>query len=211
MPDTAQEHYKLNGKFNYGVYISEFDGWDYKFPIVNPVRLEGLHEILKDSVPKAKSGEWLDVKMAPAQQNGYYSWVPTGDFILHMRPSTSYNDDKYGYVGRFSYEPDSKELLLGTLMQKHAETIKLHGSHSFNKYVRGIYLKDQKLILLKAYFNPLDEKGVYHDYYEFDPDLDVKKSNKTIEMLLKNNMPSDVSIITRVDNEVVKRFDRRFV
>ena len=79
--------------------------------------------------------------------------------------------------------------------------------HVFNKYVRGIYIKEQKLILIRAYFNPLDEKGVYHDDIEFDPDIDGQKTDKTLEMLIKNNLPSDISIITRVDNEVIKKFD----
>src|SRR3989338_10577995 len=129
----AQQEYKLEGKFNYGVYISTFDGWDYKFPIVEPVRLGILQDIwASTSTPRAKKGEWLDVKLSAEQSKGYYSWVPTDDFILHMKPIHSFSDDKYAYVGRFSYEPDSQEFLMGRIEQKHAETISRFGCTPFN-------------------------------------------------------------------------------
>lgn len=209
-PEITQK-YKLEGRYRYGVYISTFDGEDYKFPIVDPVRRGRLVEIADSlSIPKATKGLWLDVIISPKQGGGYYGWIPTDDFILHMIPTHSFHDDKYAYVGRFSYNPESKEFLMGMLDQKHAGTIRMFGSfgiQQFNKYVRGIYLREQRLLLIRAYFDPLDEKGVYHDEYEFDPELDAEKADKTLEMLIKNNLPPDITVITRVDNEVVRMFE----
>jgi hypothetical protein len=214
MSDVPQEiarNYRLKGKFQYEVCISTFDGWDYKFPIVNSIRLANIAARLDThEVPHAVSGNWLDVKVVPEQQRGYHAWVPTDAFILHMRPTISLPDDKYAYVGRFSYNPESKEFLMGRLDTAHADTINRFGSHSsrgFNKYVRGIYLKDKKLILIRAYFNPLDEQRVYHDEYEYNPELDTQKTDQTLEMLIRNNLPKGVQIITRVDNRTVKKFD----
>jgi len=207
VPLKILQRYKLNGRYRYGVYISRFDDEDYKFPIVESVRRDRLVEIADSTyIPKAKKGEWLDVKILPQQREGYYSWIPTDDFILHMRSTNSFPDDKYAYVGRFSYELESKEFLMGRLDQNHADIIRLFGTHRFNKYVRGIYLSDQKLLLIRAYFDPLDDNGVFHDEYEFDPELDAQKADKTLEMLIKNNFPPDITVITRVDNEVVRRF-----
>lgn len=96
---------------------------------------------------------------------------------------------------------------MGRLDQKHAATIDRFGNHVFNKYVRGIYLRDKKLILIRVYFNPLDDEGVFHDNWRYDPEADQEKTDKTLEMLLRNNSPQDISTIVRVDNEVVKQFD----
>jgi hypothetical protein len=208
----ASQEYKLDGRFQYGVYISKFDGWDYKFPIVDPIRSGKIEKMRKsESLPYAVNGQWLDVEIVPKQKKGYFSWVPTDDFILHMRSQHSLPKDPYAQVGRFSYEPESGEFLMGRLDQKHAATIDQFGSHGFNRYVRGIYIRDRKLILIRAYFDPLDENGKYDDNREFDPGLDQQKTDKTLEMLIKNNLPSDAGIITRVDNEAVKKFDIIFI
>jgi len=210
-PPEIARNYRLNGRFQYGVYISTFDGWDYKFPIVDPVRLDNIAARLDaHEVPHAVQGNWLDARVVPEQREGYHNWVPTDEFILHMRPWVSLPDDKYAHVGRFSYEPESQEFLMGRLDTAHADIISrfgVHGQSGFNRYVRGIYLKDKKLILIRAYFNPLDENGVYHDEYEYDPELDEQKADKTLEMLIRNNLPRDVQLITRVDNKTVKKFD----
>lgn len=210
-PPEIARNYRLQGRFPYGVYISTFDGWDYKFPIVDPLRLENIAARLDaHDVPHAVPGNWLDVTIVPKQQAGYHSWIPTDEFILHMMPSVSLYDDKYAYVGRFSYETESREFLMGRLDTAHSATIHqfgTNGSMDFNKYVRGIYLKDRKLIMIRAYFNPLDKNGVFHDEYEYDPMLDDQKADRTLEMLIRNNLPRDVQIITRVDNKTVKKFD----
>ncbi len=204
----ASQDYRLDGRFKYEVLISTFDGWDYKFPILDPNRLGRIAENTgSGSGPRATNGQWLDARIVERQQQGYYSWVPTDDFILHMRPQHSVPNDPYAHVGRFSYEPESREFLMGRLDQKHAETIRNFGSHGFNKYVRGIYIKDQDLILIRAYFDPLDENGAYHDDLEYNPDLDHQKTDQTLEMLIINNLPRNIKVITRVDNRVVKQFD----
>lgn len=205
----ASQDYKLHGRFNYEILISTFDGWDYKFPVLDPIRLDNIADRThSESFPRATNGQWIDVNIVPQQRTGYYGWVPTDEFILHMRPQHSIPNDPYAYVGRFSYEPESQEFLMGRLDQKHAETIRQFGGHVFNKYVRGIYIRDQKLVLIRAYFNPLDEQGVFHDDREYDPELDQQKTDQTLEMLIKNNLPPDIRVITRVDNRVVKIFDR---
>jgi hypothetical protein len=208
----ALQEYKLDGRFQYGVYISKFDGWDYKFPKVDPIRSDRIEDMRKsESLPSAVNGQWLGVEIVPEQREGYFSWAPTDDFILHMRPQHSLPKDPYAQVGRFSYEPESGEFLMGRIDQKHAATINQFGRHGFNRYVRGIYITDPKLILIRAYFDPLDENGVYDDNIEFDPEIDQQKTDKTLEMLIKNNLPSDAGIITRVDNEAVKKFDIIFI
>ena len=51
--------------------------------------------------------------LTPEQREGYFSWVPTDDFILHMRSQHSLPKDPYAQVGRFSYEPESGEFFNG--------------------------------------------------------------------------------------------------
>ena len=207
-PPEIARGYRLHGKFPYGVYISTHDGWDYKFPIVDPVRLENIAARLDaHDIPHAVQGNWLNVRIVPAQREGYYGWVHTDEFILNMRPAVSLTDYKYAFVGRFSFEPESQEFLMGRLDTAHAATIKQFGSHPFPNYVRGIYLRDRKLIIIRAYFNPLDEHGIFHDEYEYNPELDDQKADKTLEMLIRNNLPRDVEVITRVDNKTVKKFE----
>ncbi|MBU89910.1 hypothetical protein CMO94_00080 [Candidatus Woesearchaeota archaeon] len=206
------EQYVPGSKTPYGIYISEFDGWDYIFPILPPVRLGAIAaNASSGDSPRATDRQWLGVDIVPEQREGYHSWVPTDDFILHMRPQHSLPNDPYAYVGRFSYEPESQEFLMGRLDQKHAATIDRFGNQVFNKYVRGIYLRNQRLILIRAYFNPLDEEGVFHADRGYDPEEDQEKTDKTLEMLLRNNLPPDISTIIRVDNEVVKEFDPLFI
>ncbi|MEK6869884.1 MAG: hypothetical protein AABX74_06630 [Nanoarchaeota archaeon] len=205
----ASQEYMLQGRFKYQVLISTFDGWDYKFPVLDPIRLDNITDrVNSQSVPHATGGQWIDVRFVPRQQEGYFGWVPTDDFILHMRPQHSIPNDPFAYVGRFSYEPESQEFLMGRLDQKHAETIQQFGTHVFNRYVRGIYIRDQRLVLIRAYFNPLDEQGVFHDDIEYDPNVDQQKTDQTLEMLIKNNLPQDTKVIIRVSNEVVRRFDQ---
>src|SRR3989338_2890529 len=123
MSSLPQEYY-LEGRFKYRIYYSKFDGWDYKFPVLDPVRMENIMgKIDPRSVPHSKDGRWLDIEIVPEQRQGYFSWTPTDNFVLNMRLSHSCSDDKYAYVGRFSYEPESQEFLMGRLDQKHAETI----------------------------------------------------------------------------------------
>jgi len=204
----SSQDYQLNGKFQYNILFSKFDGWDYKFPVLDPIRINKISDrVNSESYSRATNGLWLDVNITLNQRAGYYGWDPEDNFILHMSPNHHITNDPYAYVGRFSYEPESTEFLMGRLDQKHAATINQFGSHVFNEYVRGIYLKDQNLILLRPYFNPLDEKGNFDDFKEYDPELDQDKTDKTLEMLVKNNLPQETTIITRVNNEVVKRFE----
>jgi hypothetical protein len=203
------QNYRLKGAFDYQILISEYDGWDYKFPVLDPIR---LGEIAKrtnpEFFPHAADGQWLDAKTVEKQMYGDESWVPTDDFILHMRPRDNSKIHRFPYIGRFSYEPESMEFLMGGLNQKHAEIIDKFGNHFFNNYVRGIYLREKGVILIRAYYNPLDEQGLYHDEWEYDPKLDQKKTDRTLEMLIKNNLPSHVSVVTRVtSNKILRLFD----
>ncbi|MFC1768823.1 hypothetical protein ACFLZX_03595 [Nanoarchaeota archaeon] len=193
----------------YDVYKCGLDGIKYAFPKVEPVIMGSVAKNWKnDTGERSKGGNWLDAKLVPDQTEGYFGWKRRGNFILNMRPETAFADDKYAYVGRFSYDPETQEILLGRLEQSHAETISRFGSRSFGKYVRGIFLRDARVLLIRAFYDGSEGNG---SLPEFDPDLDEIKREQTIDMLVKNNLPKGVRVIGRVDNEVVKQFDPRNV
>jgi hypothetical protein len=57
---------------------------------------------------------------------------------------------------RFSWHPVSGEFLLSTPSEMHAHTIRSHGTHPFDEYVRGIVLRDQGTIATRPWAPNVD-------------------------------------------------------
>lgn len=90
----SDKEYTPGSQTPFGVYISEYDGWDYKFPLLPPIRLGSIAaNASSGDSPRATGGQWLDLNIVPEQREGYHSWVPTDDFILHMHPQHSLPND----------------------------------------------------------------------------------------------------------------------
>jgi hypothetical protein len=187
----------------YEVLTRTEDGAKFVFPITEP-ELHNAFDIKSVHRPISSIDDFT-VAIPPMLKSGYHGWSSTDDFILHMRPDNlnSYYD-KIAYVGRFSYEPESGEFLPATISVAHNYTIMKLGSHLFNEYIRGIYVRGSKLILLRAYFNPLDKDGHFDPYMAYDPDIDREKTIQTLKMLSENGLPDDVTIITRANNDLIK-------
>ena len=70
---------------------------------------------------------WCNISIPLELQKGHQKWEPTDEFILHMQrtimiPGTS------NYVGRFSYDPITKEFLPSLISVTHHTTIDRFGS-----------------------------------------------------------------------------------
>jgi hypothetical protein len=57
---------------------------------------------------------------------------------------------------RFSWHPVSGEFLLSAPAEMHAITIRNYGTHSFDEYVRGLVLRDQKVIATRPWAPDVD-------------------------------------------------------
>jgi hypothetical protein len=158
------------------------------------------------------NGSWKHVEFSDKQfGDDYFAWMrhPESDFILDMTPSVSKNPDEY--VGRFSYHPTAHEMLLGRISQSHASLKHKFGNHEFNEYQRGIYVKPKRLIMIRPYYNPLDENGEFDPYKGFDKVTNDLVTELTITMLEDNNMPPDIRILKNVNNDDVKEHVKFFV
>ncbi len=187
----------------YEVLTRTEDGEKFVFPITEP-ELHTAYLALRTNRNISNLGDF-SVMFPQIFHKGYHSWFPTDSFILHIRPCNldSYYD-KIAHVGRFSYEPESGEFLPATIDTAHNGTIRMFGTHPFNEYVRGIYVREKKLILIRPYYNPLDEEGRFDPYRGYDPGIDRIKMTQTIDMLVDNGLPEDLTIVTRANNELIK-------
>lgn len=195
----------------YEIRVCEFDGWDYQFPITEPERIKELGKIETNNREISTIDDWVDVNIPYKLKEGYLSWSPTDEFILNMRPNSAVDDDKNAYVGRFSYNPSTKEFLPSKISTSHASSIKQFGSSIYNKYIRGIYVRDKETILLRPYYDPMDEDGKFNPHKHYDRELDKEKTWATIEMLAKNGLQKNHKIITKVNNDFVKEFIGLFI
>jgi hypothetical protein len=187
----------------YEVLTRTEDGARFVFPITEP-ELHNAFDIKSTHRPISCIDDFT-VVIPTMLKSGYHGWSSTDDFILHMRPDNlGQYYDKIAYVGRFSYEPESREFLPDTIQVAHNNTIRNYGTYPFNNYVRGIYSRENRLILIRAYFNPLDKEGHFDSYMAYDPDMDREKTIQTLKMLSENGLPDDVTIITRANNELIK-------
>ena len=190
----------------YEVRLCEYDGWDYQFPITEPERIEELGKIKTSNRDISTIDDWVDVNIPQKLKQGYLGWFPTDNFILHMKPNNAINDDKSAYVGKFSYNPATKEFLPSKISTPHTLTITPFGSSIYNKYIRGIYMREKETILLRPYYDPIDENGKFNSNKHYNPELDKEKTWATIEMLAKNGLQKNHKIITRVNNDSVDEF-----
>lgn len=128
-----------------------------------------------------------------------------------MRPTNAPSYDEKAYVGKFSFNPETKEFLPSNRSTSHASTIHQFGDSIYNKYIRGIYIKDKQTILLRPYYNPLDEAGVFDSKRDYNPELDHQKTWETIHMLTRNGFKPHNKIIIKVNNDVVKEYIQLFI
>lgn len=188
----------------YKVVIREEDGERFVFPVTRGEKLDAT--VARFSSREVSSIEdWQGVRIPEAYKSGFMEWVPTDGFLLHMkRPFLG--DGSENYVGRFSYNPMTHEFLPSAINISHNDSITPHGSSPFNSYMRGIYVRDRKVLLLKAYFNPLDDEGNFDPYKGYDSELDKEMVQKTLEMLARNGMPRDITIIVHANNQDVGKY-----
>lgn len=172
-------------------------------------RLIESEEVISSFGPKSLE-VWQDIYFPNQIRKGYHSWVPTDNFILHMRKPILPDNRDDNYVGRFSFEPESGELIPSIISVDHATAIENFGSLSlrYNLYVRGIYVPDKGIIFIKPYFNPVTIEGEFDPYRGYDPKIDARKTNKTLEMLVNNGLPNHLQIITQANNEIIKVYTR---
>jgi len=187
---------------HYQMITCEEDGETYLFPILESEVIDNLDI----DIPKITNTGWSNVKIPDIFTNGHFLWEPTDNFILHMyRPVMNLDDSNY--VGRFSYDPITQEFLPSLISIPHHITINRRGNELYNKYIRGIYVKSKKVLLLKAYFNPLTPTGEFNPYGYYNRDEDRLKTRKTLEMLVLNGLPKDTRLIVHVtDNKIVKKY-----
>ena len=155
--------------------------------------------------------DWVDVNIPKELKEGYLSWYPTDDFILNMKPTNAPSYDEKAYVGRFSFNPKTKEFLPARISTSHASTIHQFGKSLYNKYTRGIYIRDKQTILIRPYYYPLDENGVFDPNKHYNPELDHKKTWETIHMLARNGFKPHHKIIIKANNDLVKEYLGLFV
>jgi len=120
-------------------------------------------------------------------------WDINEDFILDSNPK--YEDDER--VGRFSYNPNTGELVIETFKNQHAIDIGWQASSPFDEFVRGVYTGDK--VMLRWYgANPyatsekikMDSFNAFYD---------------TEEMLKRNGLPPGMQIDHGVSTEDIRQ------
>ncbi|RME31035.1 hypothetical protein D6789_03940, partial [Candidatus Woesearchaeota archaeon] len=146
--------------------------------------VDGYWYIAPQPEPTEMSVEDADV--APPFTNvvippmGNRRWLRNGENILDMTLEIDGVPQQDSYVGRFSYQPFTGEFLPDVLASHHHETIHQYGSHSFNEYQRGIYVRPRRTLLLRPYWNPVDEHGRFDPYQAFDYEVSSLVTNTTV-------------------------------
>lgn len=199
--DKVNEH---SPEVKYGLKQCEADGYWYIVPVTKPKAVKLSRARYKT---RAKSDEWEMVQFSHRQfRDPYFAWSrsPGSNFILNMEPNNQRGMGEY--AGRFSYHPLTHELLLGRITTAHCETIDQFGNYEFNEYQRGMYVKAKRVILIRPYFNPLDENAEFDPEGEYDDKMNKLVTRTTLEMLLRNGLPTSVRIIKDVDNKTVAKY-----
>jgi len=116
-------------------------------------------------------------------------WDINEDFILDSSPK--YEEDDH--VGRFAYNPNTGELVIGTFKNQHAIDIGWQSSSPFDEFVRGVYTGDR--VMLRWYSA---------DPYATSEEIKMSSFNAfyDTELMLKNNgLPPGVQIERGVSTE----------
>lgn len=196
-------------KGGFQVVRSDGTGERYLFPVAKPrlVRATGSAA----AVQREKNAGWKDAVIPPALLGPDASWVRTDGFLLHLK-NLAAADDAYNHVGKFSWHPQTHEFLPSRLQTHHVLTIRRFGSRPFNEYVRGIYCREERVLMLRAYFNPLGPDGAFNPYGEYDAEADRMMAERTLAMLAANGMPSDLTVIAQItSNETIRLYNPLFV
>jgi hypothetical protein len=200
---VIEELNRREGEVKYVLKLCESEGYYYIAPEVPSEELIHL-----DGAKDTKINGWT-VNFSKKQfiDDPYYSWLkhPESDFILDMYPNSSKN--KNSYVGRFSFHPFTQEMLLADLLIHHADTIERFGNFKFNEYHRGIYIKEDKVVLLRNYYNPKDENDFFLEKKpEFDRNLNTLVTNTTIDILIENGLPKGTKIIKYATDKIIRQY-----
>lgn len=191
----------------YKIVVREADGERFIFPITDTAVM--TYGEISDEIESSSLNleTWLGVNIPEVYTSpGFLQWIKTDDCILHMKRPHLPDDHQENYVGRFSYNPNTNEFLPSMISLSHNDSIRAHGNRPFNEYIRGIYVREKKTLLLKAYFNPLDENGKFDPTRGYDRELDRIMTMKTLEMLVRNGLPTDVLIIVHANNTDVGKY-----
>lgn len=201
--DIIHQMNNFSKDITYGLRQSEQDGYWYITAETPPEEI--IH--FKDEITPETQ---IEVRYSKKQfDNPYHSWIKNQDsnFILDMIPNNS--KDINEFVGRFSYHPFEKEFLFGRISFAHADAIRQFGNYEFAEYQRGIYLKKEKVVLLRPYYNPTDEKGRFNEKWpEFDQQLNKFVTKITLDMLVQNGMPEGIKIVKDANNNIIKEYTR---
>ncbi len=205
IPDDVRQ-VLFNG--GYRIVVREKDGEQFVFPITEPEMIDSK-DITDETSDDSPVDGWSGVKIPSVySEPGHWQWVKTDDFILHMKRPFLADDHHENFVGRFSFDPETMEFLPSVISMPHNDSIRSRGSRPFNYYMRGIYVRDKKVLLLKAYYNPLNEKNEFDPDKLYDHDLDRVMTTKTLEMLAHNGLPKDLLIIVHANNDDVGKYTR---
>lgn len=177
--------------------IRAADGQEYKFPVQSPL----------------EAGELVDqVRAKVAPHSGEDPNTFLADLDIHQRllelidpqPGAFLLDWPHRYsrqpVGRFSYHPETSEMILQPFNINHANYIRSFGKRKFIEYVRGIHDQQRRLLFLRAYYNP-------EAHGEYDAQVDMQQAIATITMLVRHRLPEDLKVIIGVtNNQVLKNY-----
>ena len=108
-------------------------------------------------------------------------------------------DSKHKYskepVGRFAYNPKTRELVLGDMVQMHSIMIHNQSSSPFDDFVRGVYTGSR--VMLRCYGSPgMDKEEIRQK--SFDAWYDTKA------MLEANGLPGGMDVELGVSTQDIR-------
>lgn len=126
------------------------------------------------------------VKLAPRILE---TWNIDEEFILNSTPM--YKEDEH--VGRFAYNPNTGELVIGPMTEMHSIMIHNQSGSPFEEFVRGVYTGDE--IMLRWYStNPYassDEiKAESFDAF-YDTELMLERNGKPPEVKVRKGVSTE--------------------
>lgn len=128
------------------------------------------------------------VKLAPQV---FENWELSPEFILDSKRMHSGEP-----VGRFAFNPDTKEMVIGTIGQSHAELIANQAISLFDDFVRGVYSNGK--IMLRWYSS---------DPYATADEIKADSFDawfRTKSMLERNGMPAGMPVEMGLSTEDIQ-------
>jgi hypothetical protein len=132
------------------------------------------------------AGKPVGVKLSPSISD---NWTLDADFILAN--TNKYSNDP---IGRFAYNPKTRELVWGPMSQMHAIMIGNQASSPFDDFVRGVYTGSS--IMLRWYSASTDPDEVKAENF------DAWYSTK--QMLENNGLPGGIDVTFGADTAAIR-------